>query len=88
MHISGQTKSDKTICFEKYLIETFANCYHLPYLCSRGCKRIDLADFTRCRINLHRKSIGGCKSYLSSSKVLILKPIILNVQDLDGVKKV
>ena len=88
MHISGQTKSDKTICFEKYLIETFANCYHLPYLCSRGCKRIDLADFTRCRINLHRKSIGGCKSYLSSPKALILKPIILNVQGLDGVKNV
>ena len=87
MHISGQTKSDKTIYFEKYCIGTFASCYHLQYLCSRGFKRIDLADFTRCRINLHGKSICRCKSYLSSPKVLILKPI-LNLQDLDGVKKV
>ena len=76
LHISGQTKSDKTIYFEKYCIETFASCYHLPYLCSRGCKRIDLADFTPCRINLHGKSICRCKSYLSSPKVLILKPIL------------
>ena len=86
MHISGQTKSENNM-FWKYCIETFASCYHLPYLCSRGCKRIDLADFTPCRINLHAKSICWCKSYLSSPKVLILKHI-LNLQDLDGVKKV